>query len=733
MKKNDLLRAVKQAILQQAIQGKLTAGWREQNPNTEPASKLLKRIKAEKEKLIKEKKIRKEKPLPPITKEEIPFELPKVWVWCRLGEITNYGSSEKIEPNKISPNTWVLDLEDIEKDSSIILRKVLFKERPSTSTKSVFKKNWVLYSKLRPYLDKVVIPDENGVCTTEILPLPIFGDIVPHFLMFSMKSKDFLDYVNSKVSGMKMPRLRTDDGKNALIPLPPLAEQKAIVEKVESLMQQCDMVAKGESIENLPIIHPQARKLIELYDKINITINEIQTQKQLVTQLKQSILQEAIQGKLTSEWRAQNSPNSPPLEGWQTKSDGVVNSPFTEEWQTKSDGAVKGTSTKIPSRNSKNYFRLPYNPKLKQRAKELRKAGNLSEVLFWNQVKNKKFLGLDFDRQKIIGNYIVDFYCPNNQVVIEIDGSSHDDKQDYDAKRDQYLKSLGLTVIHIPDIDVKRNLNGVMVMLYNHPIFNDDIIMREQENHPVRLKTDTPPKEGNWEPASELLKRIKVEKEKLIKEKKIRKEKPLPPITQEEIPFELPEGWVWCRLGEIIELIMGQSPSGHTYNKVGNGLPFFQGKKEFGAIYPNGNSTWCSEPKRISKANDILISVRAPVGDVNLSDKEYAIGRGLSIIRVFSEKHLYYWFLFYLLRAEQNNWKGKGSFFSAINRNLIENKIIPLPPLAEQKAIVEKVETLMQKVSAMEEEIKQSDQNAQMLMQAVLKEAFEGKKEEVGV
>lgn len=120
-------------------------------------------------------------------------------------------------------------------------------------------------------------------------------------------------------------------------------------------------------------------------------------------------------------------------------------------------------------RNSINYFNLPYNPKLKERAKELRKAGNLSEVLFWNQVKNKQFNGFDFDRQKIIGNYIVDFYCTNCNVVIEIDGSSHDDKEEYDAERDKFLESLGLTVIHVPVVDVMKNMDGVMKMLNDHP------------------------------------------------------------------------------------------------------------------------------------------------------------------------------------------------------------------------------------------------------------------------
>ncbi len=148
--------------------------------------------------------------------------------------------------------------------------------------------------------------------------------------------------------------------------------------------------------------------------------------------------------------------NSPPLEGWQTKSDRVV------------------------KRASKNYFSLPYNPNLKERARELRKAGNLPEVLFWNEVKNKQFKGFDFDRQKIIGNYIVDFYCGNCQVVIEIDGSSHDDKVEYDAERDAYLQSLGLTVIHIPAQDILRKLDVTMQWLNYHPAL-----------------TGTPPTEGN--------------------------------------------------------------------------------------------------------------------------------------------------------------------------------------------------------------------------------------------
>jgi type I site-specific restriction-modification system R (restriction) subunit/very-short-patch-repair endonuclease len=180
--------------------------------------------------------------------------------------------------------------------------------------------------------------------------------------------------------------------------------------------------------------------------------------------------------------------NSPPKEGWHQPAadDGVVNSPPKEGWHQPAadDGVVK--------RTSKNYFSLPYNPKLKDRARELRKAGNLPEVLFWNEVKNKQFKGYDFDRQKIIGNYIVDFYCSNCQVVIEIDGSSHDDKVEYDAERDAFLESLGLTVIHIPVNDIMKQMSSVMNMLYEHPALSGT----KEPPHPPAA--GTPPEVGNF-------------------------------------------------------------------------------------------------------------------------------------------------------------------------------------------------------------------------------------------
>ena len=133
-------------------------------------------------------------------------------------------------------------------------------------------------------------------------------------------------------------------------------------------------------------------------------------------------------------------------------------------------------------RKTKAYKSLPFNPALKDKAKALRKAGILHEALLWLELKGKKLHGLDFDRQKIIGNYIVDFYCAEKAVVIEVDGGTHDSKQAEDLQRDEYLRTLGLTVIRLLAKDVLQNMAGVIVLLKNHPAL-----------------TGTPPEEGNYD------------------------------------------------------------------------------------------------------------------------------------------------------------------------------------------------------------------------------------------
>jgi very-short-patch-repair endonuclease len=110
---------------------------------------------------------------------------------------------------------------------------------------------------------------------------------------------------------------------------------------------------------------------------------------------------------------------------------------------------------------------IPYNPQLKELAKELRRNMTLSEVLLWNELKNKNMSGSDFDRQRPIGNYIVDFYCKDLNLAIEIDGDTHIYKYDYDDERERSLEKLGVHFLRFEDIEVKKNMNNVLRVIEN--------------------------------------------------------------------------------------------------------------------------------------------------------------------------------------------------------------------------------------------------------------------------
>jgi very-short-patch-repair endonuclease len=120
-----------------------------------------------------------------------------------------------------------------------------------------------------------------------------------------------------------------------------------------------------------------------------------------------------------------------------------------------------------------NYVQnLPANPNLKDRSKKLRKAGNYTEVIFWKQVNRKQFHAIDFDRQRIIGNYIVDFYVKSLALIIEIDGTVHNSQEHYDIRRDAFLTNLGLSIYRISYYRVLHDLNNVMMELENFIVEN---------------------------------------------------------------------------------------------------------------------------------------------------------------------------------------------------------------------------------------------------------------------
>ena len=263
---------LKASILQYAIQGKLV----EQRAEEGTGEELYQQIQAEKQRLIAEKKIKKEKMLVEITEDEIPFDIPESWKWVRLGDCTGYSQTKpKISPKDITDDMWSLDLEDIQKESGAILTRTTASERKITGDKVLFYKGQVLYSKLRPYLKKILIAPDNGICTPELVPFNTYL-VYANYIVYVLRSPHIDYVVNSVTYGVKMPRVGTETMVNLLIPLPPLSEQKRIVAKIEEL---------------LPLIGRYA----VAYEKLE------QFNAKFPEDMKKSILQYAIQGKLVEQ------------------------------------------------------------------------------------------------------------------------------------------------------------------------------------------------------------------------------------------------------------------------------------------------------------------------------------------------------------------------------------------------------------------------------------------------
>jgi len=179
--------------------------------------------------------------------------------------------------------------------------------------------------------------------------------------------------------------------------------------------------------------------------------------------------------------------------------------------------------------------------------------------------------------------------------------------------------------------------------------------------------------------------------------------------------------WRMEKLGDIAQIIMGQSPPSSTYNTIGDGLPFFQGKTEFTDKYPVAIK-WCSAPQKIAEVNDILITVRAPVGATNVANQKCCIGRGIAAIR--SERFNDY-ILVYLQHIERDlSRKGVGTIFGSIQGKILYELAIPLPPIDEQERIVELFQSIEQSIVQVE---KQED-NLLVLKSQLLRELVSERK-----
>jgi type I restriction enzyme S subunit len=338
-------------ILQLAVRGRLVP----QDPNEEPASSVLERIALEKEPTAK-----KSKRLPPVEPSEVPFELPPGrWLWTRLGEITNYGATERAESSDVDEATWVLELDDVEKCTSRLMKRVTFRERQFKSSKNRFAPGDVLYGKLRPYLDKVLVADSPGVCTTEMVPIRGYPGVKPSFLRWVLKSPYFIAYANRMTHGMNLPRLGTENARLALIPIAPTNEQARIVAKVDQLMALCDELEakqKQEAYTHTRAIRAAYHPLTTSKDqaafqtawqRIRHNFDAMHTSIESVKALRETILQLTVQGKLVPQ-----DPNDEPASV-------LLERISAKKQQLVADGKIKTTKPMPRVETPEMLFRLP--------------------------------------------------------------------------------------------------------------------------------------------------------------------------------------------------------------------------------------------------------------------------------------------------------------------------------------------------------------------------------------
>ncbi|MCK0134837.1 restriction endonuclease subunit S [Arenibacter sp. S6351L] len=552
---------LKGLILQLAIQGKLTSNWRKENPDIEPASELLKRIHEEKKQLVKDNKIRKEKALPKITKNEISLELPKGWLWCRFDEIGvpqpgfSFKSKEFNNEGIGLPLIRIRDLhkKNIETYYSGEYRDDFLIRNGEYLVGMDGNFNIAKWNKGEALLNQ-------RVCRLYFISSDLIKEVFVYALQFKLwalqgtKSYTTVDHLSGKQI------------KNSVLPFPPLEEQKEIVRVVETLFNEV------EQLEQLTV------ELISLKeDFVSSALNQLTTNN---TQ---------------------------------------------QEWGFLQD-----------------HFKS-----------------------FFNETTN--------------------------------------------------IKKLRETVLQLA-------VQGKLTRLW-------------RESHPELVS-------GSHH-ASELLKRIQKEKAQLVKEKKIKKEKALPPITKEEIPYELPEGWVWCRLGDIIKEKPrnGYSPRGVEFEtqtkslKLGattKGVFDPSQVKYLNEVVPRESHLWLQN-------NDILIQRSNSLDYVGISaiykgeDYEYVYPDLMMKIQGCTNIDTDYLHTIlisgFVRQYFRDNASGTSSNMPKINQSIVLNTMIPLCNESEQKAMVKKVYALMGLCDRLEQEVKVSQEYCERLMQSCLREVFEGKKE----
>ena len=311
------IQRVRELILQLAISGDLTQRVEQDTP----ASELFEQNQNALTRHFVDKQMKRQHPTSAFGVKDVPWRLPEGWLWCRLGQVTNYGQSPKSDYTDVTDDTWVLELEDIEKISSKLLQRVRAKDRKFQSTKNSFPCGAILYGKLRPYLDKVLIAGEGGVCTTEIIPISFFHGIDAAYLRWYLKSPYFVFYASNSTHGMNLPRMGTDAAREAFFPFPPKQEQARIVAKVDELMALCDKLeAQQQEREELRkrccteiikslALSSNTHELRKAWNSTQVFLSYPFKNKEEISSLRTAIMKLATRGILTSQYTHESGLN----------------------------------------------------------------------------------------------------------------------------------------------------------------------------------------------------------------------------------------------------------------------------------------------------------------------------------------------------------------------------------------------------------------------------------------
>ena len=312
----DGIKKLRELILTLAMQGKLV----EQDPQDQPARKLLQEIEAEKRRLVKEGKIKNPKPLPEIKADEVPYQLPEGWEWVRLRDICHDWGQKKPDER-----FTYIDVGSIDNKNGIIGETVQLldsSEAPSRARKLV-RKGTVIYSTVRPYLLNIAIIEkeyqQEPIASTAFAILHPYIGITNRFIYHYLHSPVFVYYVESTMKGVAYPAINDGDFFKGVFPLPPLPEQLRIVARIDQLMARCDELAKlrAEHEQKRLAVHTAAlNRLLASKERdsfadawlfITRHFGQLYSVKENVAELRKTILQLAVMGKLVPQ-----DPNDPP-------------------------------------------------------------------------------------------------------------------------------------------------------------------------------------------------------------------------------------------------------------------------------------------------------------------------------------------------------------------------------------------------------------------------------------